>query len=251
MNNYIELAKRTESPVTPELLERLCEYARPMHAMLGLMTEAGEFVSNIGYYGINLDPGNRLEEIGDLYWYAGIMADALGIQEIRIPRPTRMIRYANNGRGQRVGRSAFFELINACGNLFDVYKKTVFYGRALPNSEELETLFNDVLESLAKLCAWAGFTVEEVMEANIRKLRARYPEKFTELDAEERNIEAEMDALEYPDPRGDQEVQTDVKRDSTIQSCPNCHGILKDSPNDPKQWRCVDCGVGVIKPPAG
>lgn len=39
-------------------------------------------------------------------------------------------------------------------------------------------------------------TFEETMEANIKKLRARYPNKFTEEDAINRDLEKERAALD-------------------------------------------------------
>jgi hypothetical protein len=112
------------------------------------------------------------------------------------------------------------------------------------------------------LSAWAGFPVEEVLEANIRKLSSRYPDKFKAEDAIDRDIAAEMKALTTPEQvaeeltaglpdKGKLWLPGEGRESQPAGSCPACHGVLKDSPNNPAYWRCVDCGEGVKKPTAG
>lgn len=48
----------------------------------------------------------------------------------------------------------------------------------------------------AVLAKALGFTFEEVQKINIDKLRARYPQKFTELDAQNRDLVEERTVLE-------------------------------------------------------
>lgn len=81
MNNYVELACRTESKPTPELLYRLDKAARIVHAVFGLSTETGEMIDNVKrhvFYGAALDVANLKEEAGDLCWYLAILFDELG-----------------------------------------------------------------------------------------------------------------------------------------------------------------------------
>ncbi len=56
---------------------------------------------------------------------------------------------------------------------------------------------NDV-EFLRILHDAIGFTFEATFEQNIAKLKARYPNKFTEQDALIRNLEKERAILEEP-----------------------------------------------------
>lgn len=118
---YITDALRTESPVTPELVERLTGIPRDIHALMGLVTETGELVDAFKrfiFYGKPIDEVNVKEEIGDLFWY------------------------------------------------------------------------------LAILCNAHGLNFEEVMAANIDKLRKRYPQKFIEEKALFRDLEGERQVLE-------------------------------------------------------
>lgn len=92
-----------------------------VHAILGIATEAGELMEalNIGLFGNDLfDTVNAAEELGDVFWYAAILANA------------------------------------------------------------------------------AGSSFEEIQAKNIAKLRARFPDKFTEYDANNRNLGAERAILE-------------------------------------------------------
>lgn len=120
-SNYVKNAIRTECQYTPELIERISDAARPLHAVIGLQTEVGELADAFKrhvFYGKPLDETNVKEELGDLLWYIAILTD------------------------------------------------------------------------------WYGMDLAEVMERNIAKLRARYPEKFTEGHAVERDLAAERAVLE-------------------------------------------------------
>ena len=82
MKDYIEQALRTESKPTTDLLMRLSDHARAVHAFMGLMTEVGELVDNYKrhiFYGAPLDKSNAAEEGGDCLWYLAILFDSIGI----------------------------------------------------------------------------------------------------------------------------------------------------------------------------
>lgn len=92
-----------------------------LHAVLGIATEAGELLEaiQIGLFGEDgFDFVNLAEEVGDVFWYQAILANA------------------------------------------------------------------------------AGKSFEEIQATNIAKLRARFPNKFTEHDAQVRNLSAERAILE-------------------------------------------------------
>src|SRR5262249_12605893 len=55
---------------------------RLLHAMIGLCTESGEIQDQLKkhiFYGKPIDTTNLVEEMGDLFWYLGIMANTLGV----------------------------------------------------------------------------------------------------------------------------------------------------------------------------
>ncbi len=74
---YQRLAARTEKPLPVE--------GRLQHAMLGITSEAGELADTVKKHVIYGQPlkvvgeASITEEIGDLLWYAALLANATGI----------------------------------------------------------------------------------------------------------------------------------------------------------------------------
>jgi NTP pyrophosphatase (non-canonical NTP hydrolase) len=64
----------------------------------------------------------------------------------------------------------------------------------------IEEELSDILWYAALLCRTHGFTFEKIMDKNIAKLKARYPEKFSEADAVNRNLKKERKILESDNP---------------------------------------------------
>lgn len=81
------------------------------------------------------------------------------------------------------------------GELLDVVKRHEFYGKPVDWVNIREEM-GDVLWYLALLARASGTTLNEVAAANIRKLEARYPDKFTTEAALHRDLTAERAALE-------------------------------------------------------
>jgi NTP pyrophosphatase (non-canonical NTP hydrolase) len=77
IDEFIKLAERTASSelkndVDPEIL----------HGCIGVITEAGELFDVVKkhlFYGQPFDMDNFVEELGDLYWYLGMLHRATGI----------------------------------------------------------------------------------------------------------------------------------------------------------------------------
>lgn len=125
MKNYIEQALTTDIPDYGPVYHRLLDWKtiRFLHAAMGICTETGELMDALKkhlIYGKDIDKVNINEEIGDLFWYVALLADAY------------------------------------------------------------------------------GFTFEDSMEKNIAKLKARYPNRFNEKDAQLRDLEKERKVLEEP-----------------------------------------------------
>ncbi len=85
-------------------------------------------------------------------------------------------------------------LCTEVGELNDIVKRELFYGRKFDASHMLEEL-GDIFWYLALICHANDLTFEECFDANINKLKQRFPEKFTEHDALNRNIGKEYEAL--------------------------------------------------------
>ncbi len=79
--------------------------------------------------------------------------------------------------------------------LLDAYKKWFAYGKEIDKVNVSEEIF-DCFWYLVNLCRMLDINIEKGLETNINKLRARYPEKFTEYHANNRNLEKERQILE-------------------------------------------------------
>jgi NTP pyrophosphatase (non-canonical NTP hydrolase) len=77
----------------------------------------------------------------------------------------------------------------------DMLKKHFFYGKPLDKVNLREEL-GDQLWYIAMALRALDTTFESVMERNIEKLKARYPDKFTEELAENRDLTKEREILE-------------------------------------------------------
>lgn len=83
------------------------------------------------------------------------------------------------------------------GELAAAVEKWLWYGQALDRVNVKEET-GDLLWYIALLCNTLGFDLGEVMEANIAKLRKRFPEKYTDEKALEENRDraAERDEID-------------------------------------------------------
>jgi NTP pyrophosphatase (non-canonical NTP hydrolase) len=71
-----------------------------------------------------------------------------------------------------------FGLAGESGEFIDMVKKHFFHGHTLDGAKCQKEL-GDCLWYIAQLCSALGLTLEEVMIANIEKLKKRYPEGFS------------------------------------------------------------------------
>lgn len=70
-----------------------------------------------------------------------------------------------------------FGLAAEAGEVLSIYQKE-YQGHYEPNADHLKKELGDALWMIAEICDASGFTLDEVMEMNIEKLRKRYPQGF-------------------------------------------------------------------------
>lgn len=90
---------------------------------------------------------------------------------------------------------AIMGLVTESAELLDVLKKRHAYGKPV-DLVNLREEAGDVLWYLPLLCRALGVSLNDVAALNIAKLRARYPAKFTQDAALNRNLDAERAILE-------------------------------------------------------
>lgn len=86
-------------------------------------------------------------------------------------------------------------LCTESGEFMDMMKKHIYYGKPLDLANAGEEI-GDTQWYCGLIIDVLRTTLDEVLTVNIAKLQARFPEKFTEYHAENRNLEAERKILE-------------------------------------------------------
>ncbi len=81
------------------------------------------------------------------------------------------------------------------GELLDAFKKKLFYGKELDVTNVKEEV-GDLMWYIAILLRELDLDFHQLLQLNIDKLRARYPEKFTEAHALNRDLNKERGILE-------------------------------------------------------
>lgn len=173
LEEYIPLALRTES-TRKDPPER-----RVLHAAVGLTTEAVELL-------FATDDVNRFEELGDLMWYWAVMKDAIGYAPVELSE-----------LGEVPADALRENILLSAGVILDLVKKNQFYGKpfdSLMNGARINHW--SIVQDVSNHAGMLGYDLSEVLEANIRKLRVRYPEKFSLENAEVRDLNAERKVFE-------------------------------------------------------
>lgn len=144
------------------------------HMRLGMVTEIAEiadiFKKHIAYKK-PIDFVNLKEEIGDVCWYIVNMA-TFEQEDLEIFRKDRIWIPNDDEKWE-------YEL--------DSFLVGLYYNQDC-NSLRLQRIMD--------LCKQWNIDFEECLDLNIAKLKARFPEKFTEEKALNRNLEIEREILE-------------------------------------------------------
>lgn len=79
-------------------------------------------------------------------------------------------------------RNAAYGLNGEAGEVIDILKKHEFQGHELDTAHIMEEL-GDVMWYVALGCTALNIDLDKIMEANIDKLRRRYPDGFSSFDS--------------------------------------------------------------------
>lgn len=104
--------------------------------------------------------------------------------------------------GPRLNHTKSIRLLHAgmgmtteAGEFIDQLKKHLFYGKTL-DEVNLGEEIGDLLWYIAIAADELNMDISQIMQTNIDKLKARFPDKFTEHDAQNRDLDKERDILE-------------------------------------------------------
>jgi NTP pyrophosphatase (non-canonical NTP hydrolase) len=168
------------------------EHENERHMNLGVVTEIGEvldiFKKNLAYKK-PIDVVNLGEELADIAWYI-----------------------VNKCRFHEVALDDDFDVVKA--EVKQLLDTTMFIEEGLSKELKTEALMHPLLQAyigpsnsffsapivqlgfLANIAEWYELDFFQLLTNNIDKLKVRYPEKFTEEAAQNRNLEAERTELE-------------------------------------------------------
>lgn len=155
-----------------------------LHCAIGVASEVGELIEAIE----KKDIVNIGEEIADQMWYVSNLGNFIGLDMYSKFIFTKKPFYEE--RNFYVNRA-----VKLSSGLLDIFKKVVFYNKELDTTALAMMLF-DIIQNLYDLCNVLQIDIEKLLDNNIGKLRKRFPEKFTEELAENRNLGEERKELE-------------------------------------------------------
>lgn len=185
ISEYREATKRT----LPDLgsLEKNIQ-----HMEMGIITEIGEIVDPFKKklaYGKPIDLVNVGEEIADLSWYVSNKAnlhDNLVLQDFTEDEAFEATTES---------KEYFMELSEEDKNECIVAWMVNIQAGVIYNQGPMRNV-NNVFKTLSMSCSMLGLSYFEQLDKNIRKLKARFPDKFDADRAINRDLEAERKELE-------------------------------------------------------
>jgi hypothetical protein len=141
------------------------------HMVLGIFSEFEEYMNAT-------DEVNKSEECSDMMWYIGNYCSFRGLNLESLW-----------GNKEYNGNSFVLNV----SVLQDYIKKNVAYNREINRLKEFDVL-TGLLFNISKM--YGNINVEQSLENNINKLKIRFPDKFSEENAINRNLEKERQELE-------------------------------------------------------
>ena len=162
-----------------------------LHMAAGLITEYGELAVAIH----NRDTVNTYEEVADLLWY---VSNICTIQELDLHTFLDIPFVATPNIGvpmNTIVDDVLAKLLHALIEIIDILKKYCAYNNVAKLSGLNRYLLEIGMHCKEILEYTRAGSLEHALTVNILKLRARYPEKFTEDSAINRNIAKELEVL--------------------------------------------------------
>lgn len=176
LQEYIDLAART----CPDLGEKNNKY----HMKMGVFTEVAEVVDIIKKhiaYGKPIDTVHLGEEIGDIMWYVA--------NQIRM-NPDSPILFSTILEKNLSSMAVLYK--HACYS----WSSLIMVVRTLLSIKWSVRHHYWTFYLCVSLCKYFELDLEQICTTNINKLKARYPDKFSNEAALNRNLDKERGILE-------------------------------------------------------
>ena len=160
------------------------------HMIFGLNSEMNELYDA-------KDSVNAGEELSDTAWYISNYANFTGLKLNKIYyfsiQKKNVKWYFTRLFSSK--KSLLIKLGAAISKLTDLEKKELAYKKQV-DAEKRQVMVKDILIALDNCYQYFNINVLDSLQKNIDKLKARYPEKFTEELANNRNLDLERKILE-------------------------------------------------------
>jgi len=149
------------------------------HMVVGLTSEQSELEGALE----SGDKINIMEELVDKLWYVANYETFRGISVLD--------EYVPNPGAEQPN----IYITTLESKLADMVKKFNVYGKNI-NEKDEKALLEAYMNTIYKIAGLLEIDIEEGYDRIINKLKVRYPEKFTETNAIERDLEEERKVLE-------------------------------------------------------
>lgn len=226
--DYVKLAIRTDATKQSDVSTRI------LHSMVGLTGELSEALEIYRKYErdnvcTSSDYEAYVSELGDVLWHIALYYDTTEIfRDKGIEDPLDTFISKDSFPGLMIGKSTpriqselteygyqylvkdfkhnghlsnvIDILLEKAAKALDAFKKHYFYKQELDHRHvvTMSNLCVDILKWIIMTSYLETevtvYTLQEIMEANIKKLKARYAEKFTTEESENRDYEKESEA---------------------------------------------------------
>ncbi len=141
---------------------------------LGLVGEAGEvadLIKKVEGHGHKPDREKLIKELGDVLWYVAVLHHALGLKG-REPRPLHVEKRGPSDKSGGSIRNA----ISLCIATADLVQYIA----------GMRSDFGVILMIIKEMAEESGSSLREVAQANINKLKQRYPDGFSSQASQRR-----------------------------------------------------------------
>lgn len=139
--------------------------------MLGLCGESGELIEENDKLVEDFDFTKFQLEVGDVMWYVAATCSKLGRGFHKLKTTDKPLPNSH--------AACITQLAVNVAKAADMIKKHMWHGKVLDEEALCEKLVL-VMEAVYVMCDRRGTTLEQAAQANVDKLRARYPLGFVE-----------------------------------------------------------------------
>ena len=188
IENYQEFARRPLNKDHDSIAERSSKKVNInwLPVAFGLVTEYKGLVEAIEKNDIT----SIKEKLGNVFWFLALL---IGSSFTSIFKKLHKKHHNDNEvpRLKKLITSLRQDSIELSGH----FKYYAFYDKN-KSCNEINCSYINICEIIYKLCKHYNLDMEDILQTNIDKLKASYPEKFTEDKAQNRDLKKERELLE-------------------------------------------------------